>query len=381
MEINKIRATHSAKVPTLNFDLLLAHAIKQPKEFLYSHPEYNLSPTDYLRWVYFLWRYRRGYPVAYITHRQNFYGLDFYVNEMTLIPRPDTEVMVDEVIKKIRDDIEKNYRDIDNDIRDKKVIKNISGDEMIRKIRDDGIIDDEKIVDGIRDIEIRDDKITKETKDKNQATQDNARNILLIDVGTGSGCIPIAILKSLNNYKIERLSVHDQTITHYRITAVASDISKKALRVARRNAACHGLDIIFLHGNLLDPIIQTPQHSSATTVPPLATFQKIIISANLPYLTPQQFLEEPSIQQEPYQALVANQEGLGLYRQLLDQIKTVFDLPRALSAHHHVMTIFLEIDPRQSKKIRQLINEIIPAASIFIKKDLGGRERLVIIDI
>ncbi len=280
----------------LDLDLLLSSSLKQPKEFLYTHPEYTLSLVERLRLAYFLFLYKRGFSVAVITHRKEFYGLDFYVNKHTLIPRPETELMVEEVTKTI------------------------------------GTI-----------------YPSPSPSPKRGGTQGG---VLLIDIGTGSGCIPIAIIK---------------TLKHRNIKTIAIDISRAALHVARKNARTHNVFINFLHGNLLDPIIKNPaffiRHSS------------FIITANLPYLTQEQFDSEPSIQREPYSALVAKNDGLALYQQLLAQIQSLCFM------FHISCFIFFEIDPSQSSAITAMIQKYLPDATIEIKKDLAGYDRLVKIQI
>jgi len=79
--------------------VLLTDALKKNKEYLYSHPEYRLLIKEWLKYKYYLWQYRRGYSVAAIIHHKEFYGLDFYVDERVLVPRPDTELLVEEIIK------------------------------------------------------------------------------------------------------------------------------------------------------------------------------------------------------------------------------------------------------------------------------------------
>src|SRR3989344_796852 len=259
----------------LDFELLKAHAIKKPKEFLYSHPEYRLSIWELLKLKYFIFLRQRGYCVAAITKHKEFYGLDFFVNKHMLIPRPDTELMVTEAIEEIKK-------------TDKKI---------------------------------------------------------LVDVGTGSSCIPISILKNL-----------PQPIQTYAI-----DISGQALKVAKKNAQSHGVKIQFFQGNLLEPIFKN--HSL------LPTSYSLIITANLPYLTEQQFQSEPSIQREPKNALVAENNGLALYEELLQQIKL---LPTP-----HNLLLLLEIDPSQTEVINKLITKYLPESKVEIKKDLGGLDRLV----
>ncbi|TSC83995.1 MAG: release factor glutamine methyltransferase [Parcubacteria group bacterium Gr01-1014_13] len=264
-----VRMKMKNNMDLIDFDLLKAHAIKKPKEFLYSHPEYRLSIWEWLKLKYFIFLRNHGYSVAAITKHKEFYGLDFFVNKHVLIPRPDTELMVTEVIEEI-----------------------------------------------------------KKTNEK----------ITLVDVGTGSSCIPISVLKNL-----------PEPVPTYAI-----DISSQALKVAKKNAENYGIKIQFLRGNLLEPILQKISG-------------KIISTANLPYLTEQQFKNEPSIAREPKNALVAKNNGLALYEELLQQIKT-----SGLDA-----TIFLEIDPSQTEAINKLITKYLPESKIEIKKDLGGLNRLV----
>lgn len=285
---------------SFDLDLLLAAAIKKPKEFLYSHPEYRLSLWERLRLKYFLFLQKNGYSVAAIAKHKEFYGLDFLVNKNVLIPRPETELMVEEAIKEIKDE-----------------------------------------------------------------------NIL-IDIGTGSGCIPISILKN----------------TKGDIKTFAIDISDRALKVAKKNAKKHGVNIKFLRGNLLEPFLSlrgTNEVSDAAipkqpllnhgiaALPAVARNDNVIITANLPYLTEQQFQSEPSIQREPKIALVAEKNGLALYEELFKQIRL---LPTP-----HSLLLLLEIDPSQTEEISKLIKQHFPNANFEIKNDLAGRDRLVIIKI
>jgi len=78
---------------------LLAFVLNRPKEFLLTHPGYVLSNSEKKKWETVKNRRLAGEPVAYITGVKEFYSLEFQVNRHTLIPRPETETLVDEVIK------------------------------------------------------------------------------------------------------------------------------------------------------------------------------------------------------------------------------------------------------------------------------------------
>ena len=255
------------QAPQLDFDILLAFSIGKAREFLYSHPEHQISIIQYLRFRWFLRCYKKGFSVAAITKHKEFYGLDFFVNKHVLIPRPETELMVAEAVEAIQT----------SDFR----LQLTNGQLPKTEVRSP---------------------------------------ILLIDVGTGSGCIPISILKNLT----------EPVITY------AIDTSRSALCVAKKNALKHGVKINFLRGNLLEPVIprlggeglkarggldnKSLADELRPTHPYPAQAGNIIITANLPYLTEQQFQSEPSIQREPKKALVADNNGLALYEKLLKQI-------------------------------------------------------------
>ncbi len=269
----------------LDAELLIAGAIKRSKEFLYLHQNYTLNSAELRRFRTFIRDYKAGYSIAAILGHKEFYGCDFFVNKQVLVPRPETELIVDEVIEKI----------------------------------------------------------------KEQGTR-NKEQIVLIDVGTGSGCIPISIIKAT---------------PHQNITTIAVDISPTALRVAKKNASIHKAKINFIQGNLLQPILKNnlaiQQFNNSS----------ILITANLPYLTTKQFQDEPSIQREPKLALVAEHNGLALYEQLCQQISI-------LSAEYPSIEIraWFEIDPSQNNRIQKVVKRFLPTATTKIITDLSGRDRV-----
>jgi release factor glutamine methyltransferase len=281
MNIGELQKKYNS-LDHLDLELLIAKSIHKPKNFILIHPEHKLSFLEKISLIYFIYLRKKGYSVATIIGHKEFYGLDFFVNKKVLVPRPETELMVEEVIQEIT-----NY--------------------------------------------------------KLQITN----KIILIDVGTGSGCIPISILKNIKKP----------------IQTFAIDISRPALRIAKKKAKKHGVKINFLYSNLLEPILKK--------YPSLPTPHTLLITANLPYITEEQYQNEPSIQQEPKNALVADKQGLALYEELLQQIKLLNP------TFHFPVSIFLEIDPSQTKAISNLIQQILPKANFEIKKDLAGLDRLV----
>ena len=128
------------------------------------------------------------------------------------------------------------------------------------------------------------------------------------------------------------------------------------------------MKIKFLHGNLLEPILKIEHGSNG-----LNGFEQIIVTANLPYITEQQFQNEQSIQHEPKIALVAENDGLALYEKILQQIKQI------TNTYNLKTKTYFEIDPTQTDKIKILIKKYLPESNIEVKKDLAGLDRLVII--
>lgn len=267
------------QVDRFDTEILLAHALKKPREWVVSNPDFFVPWIEDFKFQKMVKKRGAGVPVAYLTGHKEFFGFDFIVNKDTLIPRPDTETLVEDAIK------------------------------TIQKIND--------------------------------------KKVLLIDVGTGSGCIPISIAKTFKN-----------TNSQIHLEVEATDISKKALAIAKQNARKHFVEINFFDGNLLQPFLDKKIDLSG---------KEIFITANLPYLKEEQFESEPSIQHEPHSALVAEDNGLALYKELLDQMQKS-SVP---------FTAYFEIDPSQKDTLPEYIRPLFPEAQIEIIKDLCGRERII----
>lgn len=272
---------HKIKNSELEAEILLSFVLKKSREFILTHLEYKLNCYEKKKLEKAVKERLKNQPIAYITSKKEFYKLDFYVNKNVLIPRPETEIIVDETL-----DIIKKY--------------------------------------------------------KNKKTN-------VIDIGTGSGAIIIAIAKNApdNNF-------------------FSTDISRKALNVARKNAKKYKLDkkIKFLKSDLLKSIIKNPKYLKNLNNPN----NPLIIIANLPYLTKQEFQKEKSIQSEPKIALISGKDGLKHYEKFFKQLKNFQNF-----------TVFIEFNPHQTKKINEIVKQNIPKTKIKIKKDLAGLNRMMII--
>lgn len=170
----------------------------------------------------------------------------------------------------------------------------------------------------------------------------------IIDIGTGSGCIIIALAACL---------AKKTGIKFY-----ASDISRSALAVAQNNAKLNKLKskIQFRQGDLLSPFLYSLKRFSREN--------KLVLTANLPYLTSAQIKKSPSIKHEPRKALDGGRKGLELYSRLFQQLKTI-------PANYE---LFCEIDPSQTKYIIRSFHEYSRRnCRINIHKDLAGQERVI----
>ncbi|MGB9071136.1 MAG: peptide chain release factor N(5)-glutamine methyltransferase, partial [Terriglobales bacterium] len=153
--------------PRMNAELLTMFTLDCDRAYLYAHPERELTPDEMQRYNEALARRATGVPAQYITGHQEFWGLDLIVSPAVLVPRPETEHVVEAVLELARPG-------------------SASGSQKRRT----GVSAPHKIV----------------------------------DVGTGSGAIALALAKELPSAEID-----------------ATDISAEALEVARANAARHEL--------------------------------------------------------------------------------------------------------------------------------------------
>jgi release factor glutamine methyltransferase len=257
--------------------VLLSHTIDKPKEYLLSNPEKKVDPKLEKKFLILLNRRLLGWPVAYLRKQKEFHGLRFYMDKNVLIPRPETEGLVDLVLSQI---------------------SNLKPP------------------------------------------------ISILDIGTGSGNIIISLAKKLSAYS------HEYVL-------YASDISPKAVAVARKNARLHKTKIKFAVGNLLEAWGK----------------QKFdVIIANLPYLARQ---TDSSTKFEPIGALIAAKKGLAFYEKLFKQISSLYPQPS---------TLLLEIGHDQGFAIKKLARNFLPASpaggpayETKIFKDLAARPRFAVL--
>ncbi len=101
-----------AEQPALEAQVLLAHVLGQPRAWVIAHPEFAITNPQGQMLDILLEKRRQGEPLPYLLGHWEFYGLDFLVNPAVLIPRPETELLVEEALSWIRDG-KKNIQGID----------------------------------------------------------------------------------------------------------------------------------------------------------------------------------------------------------------------------------------------------------------------------
>jgi release factor glutamine methyltransferase len=96
----ELLAASGTPEPRLTAELLLCHAVHCERAYLYAHPEQDLREVEWIHYGRWLHERMRGKPLQYITRTQEFYGRPFRVTPSVLIPRPETEILVETVLKR-----------------------------------------------------------------------------------------------------------------------------------------------------------------------------------------------------------------------------------------------------------------------------------------
>lgn len=265
----KIKKENYKKIDLFSYITTFNISERDAKYFINSLnlPE-NFNKNTYNKTIKIINRLKKE-PIQYVLGHTNFYGYEYKVNKHTLIPRFETEELVENTIKFINTHL----------------------------------------------------------KD----------NINILDIGTGSGCIGITLKRKLPNTNV-----------------TISDISKKALKVAKENI--RSLDINIIRGNLLKPFINKEKFN--------------VIISNPPYISHNEKIAEIVYNNEPHIALYAKNKGLYYYEEILKDISKVLEKD---------FIVAFEIGMNQKEDIEKLINKYLKNIDIIFKKDLQGRDRMVFI--
>jgi release factor glutamine methyltransferase len=271
-----------ANVPSyaLAAELLLMHALGCDRAWLYSHPEAPLDGS--VVWKYFALVERRvaGEPTQYLTGKQEFWGLEFEVNPSVLIPRPETEHVVEVALERL-------------------------GQERSR------------------------------------------RPLRVADVGTGSGCLAVALARELPQAEV-----------------FATDVSADALEVAARNAARHSVadQIRFFESSLLEAFL--------ADAPAGLDPQLDVIVSNPPYIGRGEADDLPREvrEHEPEQALISGEKGVEIYDPLIAQAAKLLAAGGCL---------VLELGYNSLNQVRPLFEASPDWTRVAVTKDLAGIPRVI----
>jgi release factor glutamine methyltransferase len=266
---------------TLAAELLLLHVTGRDRTWIYSHSEELLSPAEIATFFALVDRRCQGEPTQHLTGRQEFWGLEFEVTPDVLIPRPETEHVVEVALDRL----------------------------AVRELR------------------------------AGRSPKLSGESVAIVDIGTGSGCIAMALAKELPSAII-----------------YASDISAAALGVARRNAERLGFAarIRLLESHLFDAFL------------PLK-FDLVV--SNLPYIGRREAdsLPREVRDHEPELALYGGEEGYELFGALVAQAQS-FLKPGGL--------LVMELGHDSLPAVQPLLET--PAwANIAVTNDLAGIPRVL----
>jgi len=214
-------------------------------------------------------------PIQYIIGSTEFYGLPFHVNKHVLIPRPETEELVEWILDEIKEERQK-------------------------------------------------------TKDK---------SLQILDIGTGSGCIPIALKKNLPLTNIS-----------------AIDVSKEALKVAKKNAQLNEVEILLLEKNILNTEQLDQTYDIIVSNPPyVRELEKVEIKNNV-------------LENEPHLALfVEDHDPLIFYRKIAELARVHLKEGGML---------FFEINQYLGKEMLEMLH-LFGFQNVVLKKDLFGNNRMI----
>ncbi len=256
-------------------EVLFSEILNCDRASLYLKQNLRLNKPEAFKISEALKRRIRGEPIQYILGKTEFMGLEFKVTPDVLIPRPETEVLVEKVI------------------------------ELVTKARGH-----------------------------------KTTSLKILDLGTGSGCIAISLAKLLTNVEID-----------------AVDISRRALEVAKFNAALNKVKIHFIQSNLFPTYYLQP------------TTYSLIVS-NPPYVAASEIDGlQVEVRREPRIALSAGEDGLDFYRRI------IIDSSRYLKKGGY---LFLEMGFAQKNKIKNIFQKSKKFQIIEVVRDYNNIDRVII---
>ena len=323
---------HSIPNPRLDSEILLAHILETNRIGLYLDYKRPLTQSELNRFKCVIKRRICREPVHYITGRREFWSLEFKVNRDVLIPRPETEVLVEKALNTIKR--KPSCQSVSTKRNENLIPPNpplLKGGTVVSPLWKRG---------GRGDFQ-------------REFNTTGPCEISILDLGTGCGNIAISLAKELDC-----------------CTVVAVDRYEKVLSLASENARDHGVSnrIEFLKGDLFTALNDSNIKRSRLIRRPL---QFDIIISNPPYI-PSGELENlsPEIRDfEPLESLDGGEDGLDYYRRI------VKEAPSYLKKGGYLL---MEIGARQGRGICDIIKNIICFGDPEFVKDYSGIERVVV---
>lgn len=269
---SELNAIYEASEIDAIISLALEHYLGFSKTDLIAKKNENLNQSDLLKLYFCCKELKNNIPVQYVLKEAWFYDLKFYVDANVLIPRPETEELVDLILK------------------------------------------------------------------------ENKNDVSFLDIGTGSGCIPVSIKKNKQNSKV-----------------YACDISSEALSVAKKNSEKNKTDITFIETDILNTELSAKNIDS--------TFDVII--SNPPYIksSEKNIMTKPVLDNEPHIALFVNgKDDIIFYKKIIDLCQ------QKLNVHGK---LYFELNPLTAENVLHYAKECKLFKTVDILKDMSGKERFL----
>lgn len=251
---------------------LLQHVLQKNYSELMITIYDEISPEAFEVFWDYIEEHATGRPFQYILGQESFYGRDFFVNEHVLIPRPETEELIEEVKKRVTKLFDVN------------------------------------------------------------------KSMKIADIGTGSGAIALTIKNEIPNAEV-----------------TATDISPKALLVAKKNAENLHVQVEFKEGDLLAPIADQKWDVILSNPPYIGTNEAVTLSDTV-------------IDYEPHLALFAEEDGLQLYRKMAAKLPDMMNIPSLIG---------FEIGFTQGPIVQKMLQNAFPQANVEVVQDINQKNRFI----
>ena len=279
----KLLKNNLIDLPKLEARLLLAKALNKDLNWTYVNLEKKIPKKKIFKYEILIKKKLKKFPTAYLLGNKEFYSMNFKVNENTLIPRPETEIIIEEIKKKFQ----------------------------------------------------------------------NKKNLLVLDLGTGSGCILLSILKEFKNATGIGIDKYLETVKVARINSKKNNLSKRS----------KFFKLDWSQKDFFKQVIKINKAFSGNK-----KFDLVV--SNPPYLLKNEINTLMSeVLYEPKESLYDNKDGLSFYKIVLPKINSL------VSENSY---IYLEINPKKKRNIEKICKSNNLRNTNYIK-DLSGKYRFVLI--